>query len=65
VWLFGGRVLNVPCSRAAHLEYPNNRLYRDGWEPTIHRNYKRFAEVWLDEYKENFYDNFPELRVSK
>ena len=55
----------MPCSRAAHLEYPNNRRYRDGWDPTIHRNYKRFAEVWLDDYKQNFYDNFPQLRVSR
>ena len=60
----GGRVINVPCSRVAHLEYNHNRDYRNNWDKIIHRNYKRFAIVWMDQYIKYLYQYFPELKVS-
>lgn len=62
VWLFGGRVVNVPCSHVAHLESVGGRDYRNSWSEIIHTNYKRFAEVWMDDYKEYFYQHIPEAR---
>ena len=62
-WLCCGRVINVPCSRAAHLEYEHNRDYRNKWDSIIHRNYKRFALVWMDDYIKYLYQYFPHLKV--
>ncbi|XP_017034089.1 polypeptide N-acetylgalactosaminyltransferase 8 [Drosophila kikkawai] len=69
LWLCGGRILEVPCSRIGH-------LYREGSfkvhytdkgksseEKLISRNYRRVAEVWLDEYKDKLFANMPHLTV--
>lgn len=48
--MFGGRVVNVPCSHVAHYEEMGHRNYRIGWEKSITRNYRRVAEVWLGNY---------------
>ncbi|KAH8360787.1 hypothetical protein KR084_002287 [Drosophila pseudotakahashii] len=69
LWLCGGQILEVPCSRVGH-------LYRDGKfqirytdkEKTkesrmISRNYRRVAEVWLDEFKDKVFANMPHLTV--
>ncbi|ELU12739.1 hypothetical protein CAPTEDRAFT_101883 [Capitella teleta] len=63
VWRCGGRVLNIPCSHAAHLEQSGQREYRNNqdWSSLMEYNYKRIAEVWLDEYKKYFYYYRPEL----
>ncbi|ELU00642.1 hypothetical protein CAPTEDRAFT_49556, partial [Capitella teleta] len=63
VWRCGGRVLSIPCSHAAHLERGGHREYRNNpeWISLMEYNYKRIAEVWLDEYKEYFYYYRPEL----
>ncbi len=65
VWLCGGRVVNVPCSRVGHMEMPGGRDYRATWRSTILKNYNRFAKVWLGEYIRYFYMFNPEARVSK
>lgn len=55
-------MLEVPCSRVAH-SYRNKNYYKrfddDGHDYMI-RNFKRIAEVWLDEYKEIVYERSPE-----
>lgn len=52
VWLCGGSVEVIPCSRIAHIE-----RYRKPYLPDLSgmmkRNGLRVAEVWLDEYKSN------------
>ena len=63
VWLFGGRVLNVPCSHIAHYEKRGSRGYRVEWKPIILRNHKRIAEVWWDDYKKYFYYYNPDMAV--
>uniref|UniRef100_F6W927 Polypeptide N-acetylgalactosaminyltransferase n=1 Tax=Monodelphis domestica TaxID=13616 RepID=F6W927_MONDO len=56
VWMCGGEIEIIPCSRVGHIfrkdnpySFPENRI------KTIERNLIRVAEVWLDEYKEIFY----------
>lgn len=51
----GGRIFQIPCSRVGHNykgsgfhPYLSNRTY-------VLPNLKRVAEVWLDEYKDEFY----------
>lgn len=56
VWMCGGEIEIVPCSRVGHIfrndnpySFPKDRV------GTVERNLARVAEVWLDEYKELFY----------
>ncbi|XP_051938643.1 polypeptide N-acetylgalactosaminyltransferase 5 [Hippocampus zosterae] len=56
VWMCGGQIEIIPCSRVGHIfrgqnpyQFPNDR------RKTVERNLARVAEVWLDEYKELFY----------
>ncbi|XP_037999318.1 polypeptide N-acetylgalactosaminyltransferase 5 [Motacilla alba alba] len=56
VWMCGGEIEIVPCSRVGHIfrndnpySFPKDRVR------TVERNLARVAEVWLDEYKELFY----------
>ncbi|XP_016982775.1 putative polypeptide N-acetylgalactosaminyltransferase 10 [Drosophila rhopaloa] len=62
VWMCGGMMLYVPCSRVGHINRgpmspkPNPRSYN-----FLATNYKRVAEVWMDEYRKYVYDRNPEL----
>ncbi|XP_001512277.1 polypeptide N-acetylgalactosaminyltransferase 5 [Ornithorhynchus anatinus] len=56
VWMCGGEIEIVPCSRVGHIfrndnpySFPKDRV------KTVERNLVRVAEVWLDEYKDLFY----------
>ncbi|KAL7731363.1 hypothetical protein ACLKA6_018967 [Drosophila palustris] len=65
IWLCGGRILEVPCSRVGHL-YRNGSFQvqytkSDSGSKALARNYRRVAEVWLDEYKDKLYANLPHL----
>ena len=56
VWQCHGKLVDAPCSRVGHIyrckyvPFPN-----PGVGDFISRNYKRVAEVWMDEYKEHLY----------
>lgn len=54
VWLCGGSVEVVPCSRIAHIERAH-KPYALDLSPSMRRNALRVAEAWLDEYKNNVY----------
>ena len=56
-------MINVPCSHVAHMEEPGSRTYRHKWTHEMHRNYRRVAEVWLDEYSKYLYWYLPETKV--
>ncbi|CAO1318883.1 unnamed protein product [Diamesa serratosioi] len=61
VWLCGGQMFDAPCSRVGHIfrgsmPFPNDRVGID----FLTKNYKRVAEVWMDEYKQYIYDRNPE-----
>ncbi len=64
VWLSGGRVFNVPCSHVAHIEAPHSRAYRSEWTDQIHSNYRRTAEVLLDDYAKYLYWYLPQAKVT-
>ncbi|CAI9604557.1 unnamed protein product, partial [Staurois parvus] len=56
IWMCGGEIEIIPCSRVGHIfrndnpySFPKDRV------KTVERNLARVAEVWLDEYKEIFY----------
>ncbi|XP_072274274.1 polypeptide N-acetylgalactosaminyltransferase 5 [Pyxicephalus adspersus] len=56
IWMCGGEIEIIPCSRVGHIfrndnpySFPKDRV------KTVERNLARVAEVWLDEYKELFY----------
>ncbi|XP_075687206.1 polypeptide N-acetylgalactosaminyltransferase 5 [Rhinoderma darwinii] len=56
VWMCGGEIEIIPCSRVGHIfrndnpySFPKDRV------KTVERNLARVAEVWLDDYKELFY----------
>ncbi|KAH8296564.1 hypothetical protein KR054_008014 [Drosophila jambulina] len=69
LWLCGGRILEVPCSRIGHLyrEGSFRVHYTDKSKSSetklISRNYRRVAEVWLDKYKDKLFANMPHLTV--
>ncbi|KAM9308167.1 polypeptide N-acetylgalactosaminyltransferase 15 [Gastrophryne carolinensis] len=53
VWLCGGSVEIVPCSRVGHL-YLNDSDHLAGNDSTL-RDKARIAEIWMDSYKDFFY----------
>nr|XP_055048779.1 probable polypeptide N-acetylgalactosaminyltransferase 8 [Misgurnus anguillicaudatus] len=52
VWLCGGSIEVVPCSKIAHIERAHKPYSRD-LRPHMIRNALRVAEIWMDEYKSN------------
>ncbi|KAL4233838.1 Polypeptide N-acetylgalactosaminyltransferase 4 [Mactra antiquata] len=59
VWTCGGTVEIIPCSYIAHL-FKRKLVWKMG--DARFRNILRFAEVWMDEYKEYIYDYWPTAR---
>ncbi|XP_068746314.1 polypeptide N-acetylgalactosaminyltransferase 13-like [Montipora capricornis] len=57
VWMCGGQLEIVPCSRVGHVfrKYTSPYKFPDGTETTLAKNFNRLAEVWMDEYKEIYY----------
>ncbi|XP_016120810.1 probable polypeptide N-acetylgalactosaminyltransferase 8 [Sinocyclocheilus grahami] len=52
VWLCGGSIEIVPCSKIAHIERAH-KPYVSDISNVMKRNALRVAEVWMDEYKIN------------
>ncbi|KAK2193683.1 hypothetical protein NP493_8g05002 [Ridgeia piscesae] len=61
VWLFGGRIVKVPCSRMAHLEKEGYRDYRNNWHWQTMANFRRVVDLWGDDYKQTFFDFVPDI----
>ena len=58
----GGSLEFVPCSRVGHV-FRDRRPYGNaGKGDTMGRNSVRVAEVWLDEYKQHFYNIRTDLK---
>lgn len=61
VWMCGGRMEDIPCSRVGHI-YRKYVPYKVPAGVSLARNLKRVAEVWMDEYAEYIYQRRPEYR---
>lgn len=61
LWQCGGQLENIPCSRVGHV-YRHHVPYSYPKADATLTNFRRVAEVWMDEYKEWLYDKKPELR---
>lgn len=63
VWMCGGSIFVLPCSRVGHV-FRKHRPY--GPEPdqpdSLLYNTHRTARVWLDEYLQQFYEAAPDAR---
>ncbi|XP_077421588.1 polypeptide N-acetylgalactosaminyltransferase 17-like [Vanacampus margaritifer] len=55
VWLCGGSMEMLPCSRVAHITRFKKPYLENSLSTHMRRNGLRVAEVWFDEYKPNFY----------
>ncbi|XP_062604010.1 polypeptide N-acetylgalactosaminyltransferase 5-like [Saccostrea cucullata] len=55
IWMCGGTLLTAPCSHIGHV-FRKTPPYLNKSNPNVVRNNNvRMAEVWLDEFKEYFY----------
>ncbi|XP_034033763.1 polypeptide N-acetylgalactosaminyltransferase 10-like [Thalassophryne amazonica] len=61
VWMCGGRMEDIPCSRVGHI-YRKYVPYKVPGGVSLARNLKRVAEVWMDEFAEYIYQRRPEYR---
>ena len=57
VWMCGGRIEVLPCSRIGHIFKSVTHKFPSGH--SVARNLNRVVEVWMPEYKHIYYDAFP------
>lgn len=62
IWQCGGKMVDAPCSRIGHIyrkfaPFPNNAP-----GDFVGRNYRRVAEVWMDEYATYLYNRRPQYK---
>ncbi|XP_047423852.1 polypeptide N-acetylgalactosaminyltransferase 11 [Mugil cephalus] len=62
IWMCGGQLLIVPCSRVGHIFRKRRPYGSPGGRDTMAHNSLRLAHVWMDEYKEQYLALRPELR---
>lgn len=63
IWMCGGRMIDIPCSRFGHIFRSSKPFLTPGMSiDFLFRNYKRIIETWFDGYKEFAYLRQPELR---
>ena len=60
----GGKMVKMPCSRVGHV-YRIDVPYAYQKANTVSTNFRRVAEVWIDEYKFWLYDRRPSLKQVK
>ncbi|XP_043365625.1 polypeptide N-acetylgalactosaminyltransferase 11 isoform X2 [Dermochelys coriacea] len=63
IWMCGGRLLIIPCSRVGHIFRKRRPYGSPGGKDTMAHNSLRLAHVWMDEYKEQYFAVRPELRT--
>ncbi|XP_061121363.1 polypeptide N-acetylgalactosaminyltransferase 11 [Syngnathus typhle] len=62
IWMCGGELLIIPCSRVGHIFRKRRPYSSPGGHDTMAHNSLRLAHVWMDDYKEHFLSLRPELR---
>ncbi|PAV79430.1 hypothetical protein WR25_10624 [Diploscapter pachys] len=56
IWQCHGRMVDAPCSRVGHIYRCKYMPFKNaGVGDFISRNYRRVAEVWMDEYKHQLF----------
>ncbi|XP_021369939.1 probable N-acetylgalactosaminyltransferase 9 [Mizuhopecten yessoensis] len=61
VWMCGGKLEFIPCSRVGHIFRASHPYTFPGNKDTHGLNSMRLAEVWMDEYKRLFYSHRRDL----
>lgn len=62
-WLCGGKLEIEPCSRVGHVFRKHHPyVFPGGSGHVFARNTRRVVEVWLDEYKDLYYNSYPASR---
>lgn len=59
VWMCGGSLEILPCSRVAHLYRTSTYSFNGDAGTIMHRNNNRVAEVWMEEFKKHYYARNP------
>ena len=54
VWMCGGTLEQIPCSHVGHI-FRSHSPYAVKTGGSL-KNYIRLAEVWMDEYKQIYYE---------
>ncbi|XP_028822137.1 polypeptide N-acetylgalactosaminyltransferase 11 [Denticeps clupeoides] len=62
IWMCGGQLHIIPCSRVGHIFRKRRPYGSPGGQDTMAHNSLRLAHVWMDEYKEQYFALRPELR---
>eukprot|EP00105_Crassostrea_gigas_P035285 XP_019919433.1 PREDICTED: putative polypeptide N-acetylgalactosaminyltransferase 10 isoform X3 [Crassostrea gigas] len=62
LWQCGGMMVDAPCSRIGHIYRKFAPFPNPGVGDFVGRNYRRVAEVWMDEYAEYLYKRRPHYR---
>ncbi|XP_062578856.1 polypeptide N-acetylgalactosaminyltransferase 11-like [Saccostrea cucullata] len=60
IWMCGGRLEIIPCSRVGHIFRKRRPYGNPAGGDTLIRNSLRVAHVWMDEYKEYFLKQRPQ-----
>lgn len=67
IWMCGGAMLDVPCSRVGHIfrgeGWAGNGVPKNVKPGFVKRNNQRVVEVWMDEYKSKYYEMTKERPV--
>ncbi|XP_071451657.1 polypeptide N-acetylgalactosaminyltransferase 11-like [Hetaerina americana] len=63
IWMCGGSLEIVPCSRVGHVFRRRRPYGSPRGEDTMTRNSLRVAHVWMDEYKDYFFRERPDART--
>ncbi|KAK6622122.1 hypothetical protein RUM44_001929 [Polyplax serrata] len=62
IWMCGGSLELIPCSRVGHVFRKRRPYGAPNGEDTMTRNSLRVANVWMDDYKEFFYKQHPDAK---
>lgn len=63
IWQCGGEMYDAPCSRVGHIYRKYAPFPNPGKGDFVGRNYKRVAEVWMDEYAQYLYMRRPHYKM--
>ncbi|XP_071951466.1 polypeptide N-acetylgalactosaminyltransferase 10-like [Antedon mediterranea] len=62
IWMCGGEMEDVPCSRVGHVYRKFMSYSVPGGGGVINKNLMRVIETWMDDWKQYFYDRRPYLK---